>query len=67
MTLSKRIENDGATPPGRLVNKQKLPPGWDAVKVGKVIRHYEEQSEEEAITEDEDDPRIVESEQEAIE
>ena len=37
------------------------------MKVGKVIRHYEEQSEEEAITEDEDDPRIVESEQEAIE
>ena len=49
------------------MNKQKLPPGWDAVKVGKVIRQYEEQSEEEAITEDEDDPRIVESEQEAIE
>jgi hypothetical protein len=49
------------------VNQQKLPPGWDAVKVGKVIRHYEEQTEEEAITEDEDDPKIVESDQEAIE
>ena len=64
--MSKRIENDGATPPGRLVNKQKLPPGWDAVKVGKVIRHYEEQTEEEAITEDEGVPRIVESDQRAI-
>jgi hypothetical protein len=48
--LSKRTENGGATPPGRrLVNQQKLPPGWDAVKVGKVIKHYEEQSVEEAI------------------
>jgi hypothetical protein len=66
--LSKITENDGATPPGRrLVNQQKLPPGWDAVKVGKVIRHYEEQTEEEAITEDEDDPKIVKSDQEAIE
>ena len=65
--MSKRTENGGAPPPGRrLVNKQKLPPGWDAVKVGKVIRHYEEQTEEEAITEDEGVPRIVESDQRAI-
>ena len=48
------------------MNKQKLPPDWDAVKVGKVIRHYEEQTEEEAISEDEDVPKIVESDQEAI-
>ena len=47
------------------MNQQKLPPGWDAGKVGKVIRHYGEQAEEEAITEDEGDPRIVESDQEA--
>ena len=46
------------------MNQQKLPPGWDAVKVGKVIRHYEEQTEEEATTEDEGVPRIVESDQE---
>jgi hypothetical protein len=63
--LSKRAENDRATPRGRrLVNQQELPPGWDAVKVGKVIRHYEEQTEEEATTEDESVPRIVESDQE---
>jgi hypothetical protein len=63
--LSRRTENDGATQPGRrLVNQQKLPPGWDAVKVGKVIKHYEEQTEEEAIAEDEGDPKIVESDQE---
>ncbi len=48
------------------MNQQELPPGWDAVKVGKAIRHYEEQTEGEAITEDEGDPRIVESDQEAI-
>ncbi len=27
------------------MNQQKFPPGWDAVKVGKVIKHYEEQTE----------------------
>jgi hypothetical protein len=65
--LRKRTENDGATPPGRsLVNQQMLPSGCDAVTVGKVIRHYEEQTEDEAITdEDEGDPRIVESDPEA--
>jgi hypothetical protein len=64
--LSKSTENNGTTPPGRRrVNQQKFPPGWDEVQVGKVIGHYEEQTEEEAITEDEGDPRIVESDQEA--
>ena len=47
------------------MNQQKLPPGWDTVKVGKVIRHYEEQTEEEATTEDEGVPRIVESDHES--
>jgi hypothetical protein len=65
--LSRSTENDRATPPGRKpVNQQRLPPGWDAVRVGKVIRHYEEQTEEEATTEDEGSPRIVESDQETI-
>ena len=49
------------------MNQQKLPPGWDAVKVGKVIRHYEEQTEEEATAEDEGASGIVESDQEAEE
>ena len=35
-------------------------------RYGRSSEHYEEQTEEEAITEDEDDPRIVESDQEAI-
>ena len=31
----------------------KFPPGWDAERVERVLAHYEEQSEEEAISEDE--------------
>ena len=30
-----------------------FPPGWDAERVKKVIAHYESQSEEEAVAEDE--------------
>jgi hypothetical protein len=64
--LSKRTENDGATPPGRrLVNQQKLLPGWDEERVRRVLRHYEEQTEVDATAEDEDVQRIVESDQEA--
>ena len=64
--MSKSTEHDRATPPARRpVNQQKIPPGWDAVKVGKVIRHYEEQTEVAATAEDEDVQRIVESDQEA--
>ena len=29
------------------------PPGWDAAKVQRVIKHYESQSDDEAIDEDE--------------
>jgi hypothetical protein len=41
------------------VNRQKFPPGWDEARVKKVLRHYEAQTEEEAVAEDEaafDDP-----------
>ncbi len=31
----------------------KFPPGWDAARVRRVIAHYESQTEEEAIAEDE--------------
>jgi len=31
----------------------KFPPGWDAERVKKVLAHYESQSEEEAVAEDE--------------
>ena len=33
--------------------KNKFPAGWDETKVKKVINHYEEQSENEAVIEDE--------------
>ena len=41
------------------MNRQKFPPGWDEARVKKVLRHYEAQTEEEAVAEDEaafDDP-----------
>ena len=31
----------------------KFPPGWDEERVQRVIKHYESQSEEEAVAEDE--------------
>ena len=35
------------------MKKSKFPPGWDEERVRKEISHYEEQSEEEAVAEDE--------------
>ncbi len=34
-------------------NQSKYPPGWDEERVRRVISHYEEQAEEEAVAEDE--------------
>jgi hypothetical protein len=31
----------------------KYPPGWDEARVRRVLTHYEEQTEEEAVAEDE--------------
>ena len=31
----------------------KFPPGWDEERVRRVLSHYEEQSEQEAVAEDE--------------
>ena len=31
----------------------KFPPGWDEERVRRVLAHYEEQTEEEAVAEDE--------------
>jgi len=31
----------------------KFPPGWDEKRVQRVLAHYEEQTEEEAVAEDE--------------
>jgi hypothetical protein len=35
------------------MKQSKFPPGWDAERVKKVLAHYEAQSEEEAVAEDE--------------
>lgn len=35
------------------MSKPKYPPGWDKSRVEKLIQHYENQSEEEAVAEDE--------------
>ena len=32
---------------------QKFPPGWDEAKVQRVLKHYENQTEDEAVAEDE--------------
>jgi hypothetical protein len=33
--------------------EQRFPPGWDEERVRRVLEHYDEQSEEEAVAEDE--------------
>ena len=38
---------------GRKASRQKFPPGWDEARVRKVIAHYENQTVDEAVAEDE--------------
>lgn len=35
------------------MSQNKFPPGWDEKRVQKVLKHYEEQTEEGAVAEDE--------------
>lgn len=35
------------------MKKNKYPPGWDEERVRNVLAHYEQQTEEEAVAEDE--------------
>jgi hypothetical protein len=35
------------------MNQNQFPPGWDEERVRKVLAHYEGQTEEEAVAEDE--------------
>lgn len=35
------------------MKQEKFPPGWDTERVRSVLAHYEEQSEDEAVAEDE--------------
>ncbi len=36
-----------------MTKQSKFPPGWDENRVKRVLKHYESQSEEEAVAEDE--------------
>ncbi len=38
---------------GEPLTDKSFPPGWDEARVGRVLAHYEGQSEEEAVAEDE--------------
>ncbi len=42
-----------ATPERKEMKKTMFPPGWDEEWVRKVLAHYKEQTEEEAVAEDE--------------
>lgn len=35
------------------MKRNKFPPGWDEKRIQKVLRHYETQTEDEALAEDE--------------
>jgi len=35
------------------MKQEKFPPGWDEKRVQRVLAHYEDQTEEEAVAEDE--------------
>ncbi len=37
----------------RTSTRQQFPPGWDEERVRRVLRHYENQPEDEAVAEDE--------------
>jgi hypothetical protein len=41
------------TPERQTMSQNKFPPGWDEERVKTVLMHYEEQSEDEAVAEDE--------------
>ena len=43
---TKKEEQNDALP-------QQFPPGWDEMRVRKVLAHYENQTDEEAVAEDE--------------
>jgi hypothetical protein len=47
------MKNAKKTTRQRSVRQQKFPPGWDEKRVRKVLAHYENQTENEAVAEDE--------------
>ena len=47
-----RNESEG-TPERQTMSQNKFPPGWNEERVKTVLAHYKEQSENEAVAEDE--------------
>jgi hypothetical protein len=47
------MTNPTKKPQRRRAQRQKFPQGWDEERVRKVLAHYENQSEDEALAEDE--------------
>jgi hypothetical protein len=47
------MKNQTKKSKGPKASKQKFPRGWDEARVRRVIEHYENQTEEEAVAEDE--------------
>ncbi len=47
------MKNEAKKPQSSKVNAQKFPRGWDEKRVRKVLAHYENQTEDEALAEDE--------------
>jgi hypothetical protein len=47
------VKNNTKKPPKPKTVRQKLPRGWNEARVQKVLAHYENQTEDEALAEDE--------------
>ena len=47
------MKNSRQRPKKPKASQQKFPPGWDEKRVRKVLEHYENQTEDEAVAEDE--------------
>jgi hypothetical protein len=47
------MKSNGKKAKSRKPKQQHFPPGWDEKRVRKVLDHYENQTEEEAVAEDE--------------
>jgi hypothetical protein len=47
------MKNNEHKPKKPKTRRQKFPPGWDEKRVRRVLEHYENQTEDEAVAEDE--------------
>ncbi len=45
------MKNQTKKPKGRTAKTQKLPRGWNEERVRRVLRHYENQTEDDAVAE----------------